>query len=65
MERPTGLVQAIAEIGQADKIIHAQTCFDDENTRRKILQQINRRGRMTFSGQINNKYHFSFSLGFV
>ncbi|MEQ1965148.1 Tn3 family transposase [Xenorhabdus khoisanae] len=41
-DRPTSLAQAIAEIGRADKTIHILTYLDDENKRRKTLQQLNR-----------------------
>ncbi|ENA1771630.1 Tn3 family transposase [Yersinia ruckeri] len=41
-DRPTSLAQAIAEIGRADKTIHMLTYLDDENKRRKTLQQLNR-----------------------
>lgn len=35
-------MQAIAEIGRADKTIHMLTYLDDENKRRRTLQQLNR-----------------------
>lgn len=41
-DRPTSLAQAIAEIGRADKTIHMLTYLDDENKRRRTLQQLNR-----------------------
>lgn len=40
--RPASLAQAIAETGCADKTIHMLTYLDDENKRRKTLQQLNR-----------------------
>ncbi len=43
-DRPTSLAQAIAEIGRADKTIHMLTYLDDENKRRRTLQQLRREG---------------------
>ncbi len=40
-ERPTGLAQAIAEIGRIDKTIHTLHFIDDETRRRSTLQQLN------------------------
>ena len=42
VDRPTSLAQAIVEIGRADKTIHMLTYLDDENKRRRTLQQLNR-----------------------
>lgn len=42
-DRPTSLAQAIDEISHADKTIHMLTYLDDENKRRRTLQQLNRR----------------------
>ncbi len=43
-DRPTSLAQVIAEIGRADKTIHMLTYLDDENKRRRTLQQLRREG---------------------
>ena len=40
-ERPTGLAQAIAEIGRIDKTIHALHYINDEARRRSTLAQLN------------------------
>jgi TnpA family transposase len=40
-DRPTGLAQAIAEIGRIDKTIHTLNFIDDETRRRSTLQQLN------------------------
>lgn len=40
-ERPTGLAQAIAEIGRVEKTIHTLNFIDDETYRRTILMQLN------------------------
>jgi TnpA family transposase len=37
-DRPISLAQAIAEIGRADKTIHMLTYLDEENKRRRTLQ---------------------------
>jgi TnpA family transposase len=42
-DRPTKLVQAVAELGRIDKTIHALTYIDDEAKRRRILNQLNKR----------------------
>lgn len=41
-DRLTSLAQAMAEIGRADKTIHMLTYLNDENKRRRTLQQLNR-----------------------
>jgi TnpA family transposase len=41
-DRPTRLVQALAEFGRIDKTLHTLTYLDDENQRRSTLTQLNR-----------------------
>ena len=52
-DRPTRLAQAIAEIGHADKTNHMLTYLDDENKRRRTLQQLNRgKGRLVVARNV-------------
>lgn len=41
-DRPTKLAQAIAEFGRIDKTLHILTMMDDEDKRRRTLNQLNR-----------------------
>ena len=41
-ERPSGLAQAIMEIGRIDKTLYLLNYIDDEDYRRRILNQLNR-----------------------
>jgi TnpA family transposase len=41
-ERPSGLTQAIIEVGRINKTLYLLNYIDDEDYRRRILTQLNR-----------------------
>ncbi|ERK11939.1 Mobile element protein [Serratia fonticola AU-P3(3)] len=41
-ERPSGLAQAIIEVGRVHKTLYLLNYIDDEDYRRRILTQLNR-----------------------